>query len=136
MNSFEKNDIMLQQGTPLQGKYRIDSKLESREYGNIYVATHLGLENVVAIKDFFMKGINHRDTDGSTVRISNDLNNEVFTTQKRKFKKEAQRLFAISYPHIVRVFDLFEANNTVYNVMNYIKGESLCGLMKLNEMIS
>lgn len=120
----------------MQGKYRIDSKLESREYGNTYVATHLGLENVVAIKDFFMKGINHRDTNGSTVRISNDLNNEVFTTQKRKFKKEAQRLFAISYPHIVRVFDLFEANNTVYNVMNYIKGESLCGLMKLNEKIS
>jgi len=133
MNSFEENDMMLQQGTLLQSKYRIDAKLGSGGFGNTYVATHLGLENVVAIKEFFMKGINHRDTDGSTVRVSNDLNNEVFTTQKRKFKKEAQRLFALSNPHIVRVFDMFEANNTVYYVMDYIKGESLRGLMKLNE---
>lgn len=132
MNTFVENGFLLHIGTVLNEKYRIEKHLGSGGFGNTYVATHLGLEQNVAIKEFFIRGINHRETDGITVRVSNDANMDVFTTQKRKFKKEAQRLFALSNQHIVRVFDLFEANNTVYYVMDYIEGESISNLMKRN----
>ena len=54
----------------------------------------------------------------------------MFETARVKFRKEAERLYDLHNDHIVRVHDLFEENNTVYYVMDYIDGKSLSQLMK------
>lgn len=121
---------MLAVGTVLNGKYRIERHLSSGGFGNTYMATNLTFNDVVAVKEFFMRGISQRDGDSSTISVSNPENRELFTEQLEKFKKEAQRIRQLRSHHIVCVHDLFEANGTAYYVMDYIDGESLGARLK------
>ncbi len=117
---------MLPVGTLLQGgKYRIDRHLSSGGFGNTYVATNMMFEEQVAIKEFFMRGINQRDGDSVSVSVSNETNVTQFVSQMEKFRKEARRLRRLRNEHIVAVHDLFDENGTAYYEMDLIKGESL-----------
>ena len=112
------------QGATLQnGKYRIEKVLGQGGFGITYLATQTVLGNKVAIKELFLQGVNDRQ-DGM-VTVSNNANSNLFTHQKRKFVKEAQRIAGLDNKHIVKVHDMFEENNTAYYVMDYIEGESL-----------
>ena len=124
------NSSMLKVGTILRGTYRIDSYLSSGGFGNTYVATNIEFEERVAIKEFFMKGVTHRDDNQTTVSVSNAENNNSFLEQKEKFKKEARRLRKLKNEYIVSVHDLFEENGTAYYVMDYVDGESLAERLK------
>lgn len=122
----EINDqSMLRVGTILRGIYRIDSYLSSGGFGNTYVATNVEFNERYAIKEFFMKGVTQRDSNQTTVSVSNTENRNAFAEQKEKFKKEARRLRQLKSPHIVSVHDLFEENGTAYYVMDFIDGENL-----------
>lgn len=125
MSGYENIDKnMLPLGTMLRsGTYKITRQLSSGGFGNTYVATNVEFDEVVAIKEFFMKGLNSRD--GETVTVSVPANKSTFESQKEKFKKEARRLRQLRNPYIVRVHDLFEERGTVYYVMDFIDGESL-----------
>ena len=124
------NSSMLKVGTILRGTYRIDSYLSSGGFGNTYVATNIEFEERVAIKEFFMKGVTHRDENQTTVSVSNAENHNSFLEQKEKFKKEARRLRKLKNEYIVSVHDLFEENGTAYYVMDYIDGENLAERLK------
>ena len=119
------NQSMLKVGTILRGTYRIDSYLSSGGFGNTYVATNIEFEERVAIKEFFMKGVTHRDDNQTTISVSNAENRNSFLEQKEKFKKEARRIRQLRNEHIVKVHDLFEENGTAYYVMDYVDGENL-----------
>mgnify|MGYP002620553536 CR=1 FL=1 len=122
----EINDqSMLRVGTILRGIYRIDSYLSSGGFGNTYVVTNIEFDEKYAIKEFFMKGVTQRDSNQTTVSVSNTENRNAFAEQKEKFKKEARRLRQLKNPHIVSVHDLFEENGTAYYVMDFIDGENL-----------
>ena len=116
---------MLPVGTMLDGRYRIVRYLASGGFGNTYVAEHLSLGGQVAIKEFFMRGTNHRSPDGTTVEVSNEENTAVFDAQLNKFRREARRIFELHNDHIIHVSDLFDANGTSYYVMDLIPGTSL-----------
>ena len=121
----------LQTNTTLQGgKYKIDRVLGHGGFGNTYVATNTVFDDHVAIKEFFMQGINDRDEVSGSVTIGVESNTQQFDEQKEKFKKEARRLWKLKNEHIVKVHDLFEENGTAYYVMDYIDGESLAERMK------
>lgn len=114
---------LIQGATLLNGKYRIEKVLGQGGFGITYLATQTVLGNKVAIKELFMQGINDRH-DGM-VTVSNNANSNLFTHQKRKFVKEAQRIAGLNNKHIVKVYNMIEENNTAYYVMDYIEGESL-----------
>lgn len=125
------SSTLLPIGTLLQmGKYRIDQYLSSGGFGNTYVITNLQFDEQFAMKEFFMKGINERDDDSTTVNVSNKDNHQQFEQQREKFKKEARRLRKLNNPHIVHVHDLFDENGTTYYVMDLIEGLSVSSLMK------
>ena len=120
----------LPQNTLLQGgKYRIERVLGQGGFGITYLATHTTLGSHVAIKEFFIKGVNERDADCTTVSVSNADNKEQFEQQRNKFLKEARRLSHLRNKHIVIVHDLFEDNGTAYYVMDFIEGQSLRNLI-------
>ena len=53
-------------GTLLRGgSYKIETVLGQGSFGITYLATHLALNKKVAIKEFFMKGLNSRGEDGA-----------------------------------------------------------------------
>ncbi len=121
----------LQPNTTLQGgKYRIERVLGQGGFGNTYLATNVVFDDYVAIKEFFMQGINDRDEVSGCVTIGIEQNSQQFEVQREKFKKEARRLWKLKNEHIVKVHDLFEENGTAYYVMDYIDGESLAEKMK------
>ena len=121
---------MLRIGTILHDTYRIDRYLSSGGFGNTYVATNIAFDERVAIKEFFIKGVNQRDGNQATVSVSNRENVNQFEEQREKFKKEARRLRRLHNVHLVRVHDLFDENGTSYYVMDYVDGESLSERLK------
>ena len=119
----------LQPNTTLQGgKYRIERLLGQGGFGITYLAVQTSDNRQVAIKELFLNGVNERV--GTVIQVSNSTNDTLFEKQKEKFKKEAKRIMSLDNEHIVKVYDLFEENNTVYYVMDYLKGESLASKMK------
>jgi len=116
---------MLTMGTVLDHRYRIVRYLASGGFGNTYVAEDTRLGGQMAVKEFFMRGTNHRSTDRTTVEVSNDTNAPVFQTQLKKFQREAKRIHELQNDHIIQVTDLFDANGTSYYVMKLINGSSL-----------
>ena len=121
----------LQPNTTLQGgKYRIERVLGQGGFGNTYVGINTVFDEPIAIKEFFMQGINDRDGNTGFVSVSIERNKYQFEEQREKFKKEALRIRKMSNPHIIKVHDLFEENGTTYYVMDYVDGENLSERLK------
>ena len=112
------------------GKYIIERVLGQGGFGNTYVGVNTVFNDTVAIKEFFMQGINDRDESTGSITINIEQNRQQFIEQLEKFKKEALRIRKLNNEHIVRVHDLFEENGTAYYVMDFIDGESLSERLK------
>ena len=119
-------------GTILKGtsySYRIERTLGQGSFGITYLASvkmagALGAIDAnikVAIKEFFMRDINGR----SDTTVTSGSKGGIYDDYKRKFTREAVNLSKLQHPNIIKVIESFEANNTVYYVMEYISGGSL-----------
>lgn len=116
----------LKSGTTLcNGKYKIIDKLGQGTFGITYLAS-MKNQGEVAIKEFFMKETNTRDNTSVTGSQS-----ELFRKYKEKFKTEAKNLAKMSeYGDIVKIYEVFEDNNTAYFAMEYIEGKNLDDYIK------
>ena len=113
-------------GKTLQdGKYRIEDVLGQGGFGITYLALHTTLERKVAIKEFFMSDFCSRDVDTAHVTVPSLANKEKVAKCKAKFIKEARNIARLDNPHIIRIHDVFEENDTAYYVMEHIDGQSL-----------
>jgi len=121
---------ILNNGVVLHNTYVVKKHIASGGFGNTYLVTHNQLNEDMVVKEFFIKGVNYRDSDTTTVRVGTTDNTGLFSSQKDKFKKEAQRIWKLRNDHVVKVHDMFEENDTVYYVMDYIDGTSLASMMK------
>ena len=115
-------------GKTLQkGKYRIVKVLGQGGFGITYEGVQTGLNRRIAIKEFFMS--DYCERDGGTPRVTvvgTYGNRQLVERFKQKFIKEAQMIAGLDgVKHIIRIYDVFEENNTAYYVMDYIEGGSL-----------
>ena len=128
--------VSLPHGYRLQGEkneYVIDRVLGQGAFGITYLARYkaaiqgsMGKGSVwaqVAVKEFFMKDMNVRE--GSTGYLNEVSQDSLVGRYRRTFMREARNLASLHHPNIVNVFEVIEANNTVYIVMEYINGGSL-----------
>lgn len=132
MEDSKRRKNVLAVGTLLRGgayDYEVRAVLGQGTFGITYLAT-VRLQGAlgaldggvkVAIKEFFMRDINGRR--GTTVVTASDEG--TCGDYRRKFRREAVNLSKLHHPNIVKVLELFEANNTVYYVMEYAEGGSL-----------
>ena len=129
----------LQSGTTLKGKsytYTIQKVLGQGTFGITYLATtqakltgalgELETTMQVAIKEFFMRDINGREEN----TVTSGSKGGIYANYKKKFAREAENLSKLKHPHIVKVLEYFEANNTVYYTMEYMEGGSLDDYIK------
>ncbi len=125
-------------GTELKGPvytYTIQKVLGQGGFGITYLASlklagalgSIDANISVAIKEFFMKSTNGRDSDRTTVTSGSD---ELQDGYKKKFEKEAINLSKMTDDSIINVIESFKANNTVYYSMEYIDGGSLDDYIK------
>ena len=119
------------------GKYVISKVIGEGGFGITYLGRHTSLKRRVAIKEFFMKEYCERDADTSHMRIGTKQNRNLVWQCKQKFLKEALMIAKLDDPHIIRIYDIFEENDTAYYVMEYVDGGSLEDLLntrgRLNE---
>ena len=138
---MKKISNALTQGTRLRGPrntYCIQHALGQGTFGITYLATtemevigQMGTFKTtvkVAVKEFFMKDFNGRERAEVTVSSPSAY----FVDYKRKFLREAENLSKLQCPHIVKVLESFEANNTAYYAMEYLEGGSLDDYIKLH----
>ena len=135
-NNNTNDPSMLKVGKTLQmGKYRVEKQLSSGGFGKTYVVTNVKFGERWAMKEFFMKNVNERGDDQTTVGVSK-ASKEQFEAQREKFNKEARRLRQLHHPNIVHVEDLFDENGTSYYIMDYIEGGSLADKVKRDGPLS
>lgn len=139
--------VTLHQGSTLQnGRYTIVRVLGQGGFGITYQATtkekvtgNLGemeVEVPVAIKEFFMKDTCLRDSYNNNVSIPSTGSIDQVDKYRQKFIKEAHNLAQLNHPHIVHVADVFEENNTVYYVMQFLRDGSLRDQLKAQGRLS
>ena len=126
------NSKSLQTGFLLKGNsysYKIERVLGQGSFGITYLASvkmggALGSIDVnikVAIKEFFMRDINGR----CDAIVTSGSKGGIYDDYRRKFAREALNLSKLQHPNIIKVIESFEANNTIYYVMEFIAGGSL-----------
>ena len=112
-------------------RYVIESVLGKGGFGITYKAYSIVnnndgncIKNYFAIKEFFVEDWCERKEHTGYV-VSTNPTREKFDNGKRDFLSEAKRLSQVSHANIVKVYDVFEENNTVYYVMEYVDGSNL-----------
>lgn len=117
--------MKLRENTTLQGgKYRIEKVLGQGGFGITYLAFNVMLEKRVAIKEFFPSDFCERREDGG-MKIGTRNNYDFIGKLKLRFIKEARNIAQLDHPGIVKIYDIFEENDTAYYVMEHIAGETL-----------
>jgi serine/threonine-protein kinase len=100
-----KRDGPVNPGDTVAGKYRIERVLGSSGMGIVYLAMHVDIEQLVAIK-FLLDA--HRDPNALP-----------------RFKREARALARVNSDHVVRVLDVGEHEGAPFIVMEYLAGDDL-----------
>ena len=115
----------LPNGYVLQGRYVIEEKLGAGGFGITYLAKHRYLEDMwVAIKEYLPEGAAVRD-ESSRVHAISEQHGKIYSWGLHRFLDEARLLRQFQHPNIVSVVDFFEANDTAYMVMDYVRGHSV-----------
>ncbi|MEB3342814.1 MAG: SUMF1/EgtB/PvdO family nonheme iron enzyme [Okeania sp.] len=116
---------LLASGRKLHGnKYQINYALGRGGFGVTYQGYHKSLQKTVAIKEYYPQNhaFRHPTTGGFTIPKNQQ---EIFQRGLQRFLREGQILAKLDHPHVVRVKDLFEENDTAYLVMELVTGKTL-----------
>jgi serine/threonine-protein kinase len=98
-------------GTILAGRYRIAGLAGRGGMGEVYRATDLRLNQTVALK--FLP----ESTAGNFQRLE-------------RFHSEVRIARQVSHPNVCRVYDIGEAEGSIYLSMEYVDGEDLASLLR------
>ncbi|AMS31344.1 serine/threonine protein kinase [Betaproteobacteria bacterium UKL13-2] len=103
--------------------YTIDKVLSSGGFSIVYLA-HDEAGSPYAIKEYLPAALAVR-AKGADVSINSVENLAVFRHGLKCFFEEGRSLAMISHANIIRVENFFRANETVYMVMQYMRGRTL-----------
>ena len=130
------DSFALSAGTVLVGerRYTIERLLGSGGFGKTYLAStsftvgNISVRGYVAVKEHFVA--DHNERDAATLRVTTPgtaRSRQIVADSLRDFIGEARRLqqLGAGHPNIVKVNEVFEANDTAYYVMEYLEGNSL-----------
>jgi hypothetical protein len=106
--------------------YRIEKSIGGGGFSLVYLATDTERGRKVVVKEFLPLDQVRRLEDASVEFLSQESQNtDPGAAGIKRFFNEAAALARVSHPYIVKVRDVFRANNTVYLVMDYHKGKDL-----------
>ncbi len=96
--------------------YKIISKLGKGGMGSVYLARHIGLQKLVAIK-VLPPRLSQSDEDLA------------------RFKREAMATAKLSHLNIVQAFDVGESNGYHYLVMEYVEGDTVRDVLEREQKL-
>lgn len=109
--------------------YVIRDILGQGGFGITYLAYDPNLDKNFAIKEYLPIEIAVRDGDHSVHPATTD-NGTAYETGLKNFINEARTLSKFSHSNIVKVYSVFEENNTAYMVMEFEQGKTLQEILK------
>ncbi len=115
--------------------YEIRDILGQGGFGITYLAQDLNLGHEVAIKEYLPIDLAIRTKSGTVSPVS-DEHHERYYWGLERFLDEARTLGQFKHPNIVQVRNVFEANNTVYMVMEYELGETFQDILNRRKTIN
>ena len=117
----------------LRGRYAVGTAIGQGGFGITYIAWDESAQIPVAIKEFFPVSMSVREEDRVSLCCYSEKEREIYEKGVRKLIDEAERLAKFSKSkNIVNVLDYFEDNKTAYIVMEYLDGQDLKALLRLN----
>lgn len=120
------DDTLLLPGSCLSEKYIIGSVIGIGGFGVTYLAYNKSSDSKVAVKEYFPRGIAHRNSDGITVSAVSEDDLAIFEAGAKKLYNETEIVSEFKdNPNIVTIYDFFRANNTVYLTMEFLHGKTL-----------
>ncbi|MGD9784136.1 MAG: serine/threonine-protein kinase [Hyphomicrobiaceae bacterium] len=111
-------------GTELIEDFRILGLLGSGGFANTYLAMDLTLGREVAIKEYFPSELAIR-ASGERVEVKTKSHEPQFEWALKRFVREAKTLAKFRHPSVVRVFRVFNANETAYIVLEFVRGSNM-----------
>ena len=104
----------LKPGTLLNGRYQITRPLGRGGMGTVFLAEHLQLQSILAIKEVCSPGESEEERQ----------------TTLEQYQREARFLVQLHHPNLPKVTDAFVENDRFYLVMEYIEGVTLEARLK------
>ena len=124
----QTNSMALPPFTMLHSRYLTGRIIGSGGFGITYIAYDIMSNKIRAVKEYVPLGIASRMADHVTLAETAADKYDSFVHGKKRFYEEAKVLYACSeIPDVVEILDYFQENNTVYFVMEYIRGVTLKG---------
>ena len=125
-------------GTMIGGRFSIEGVLGEGGFGITYLTRDNKLGSLFAIKEYYPRGVSYRDHTGTNeVYVSSKDDTDFYVHGKERFLSEARTLAKFSEePGVVSVTDYIEENDTVYLVMEYLRGETLQKYLKKKKWLS
>jgi serine/threonine protein kinase len=105
-------------------QYEIINVLGAGGFGVTYLARDTSLDKLIAIKEYMPSDFALR-TDGSRVTAKSTSAMNDFQWGLTRFLEEARILAKFRHPNIVEIYQVFEANQTAYIIMEYEEGQTL-----------
>ena len=116
----------LAEGAVLDGRYEVRRVIGRGGFGITYEVQDQRLERAVAIKELFPpSAVRH----GSMV-LAAPRDRDAFGEARDRFLREARVLARFTQSGIVHVYEVFEAHNTAYLVMELLSGRTLSDLQR------
>ena len=120
--NFQMPDGPLPSGTGLNGgKFTIVRVLGRGGFGITYEGYDETLHRTVAIKELFPEGAVRR---GNLVAVPS-IRQDAFREERAQVVDEARRVASLKSSNIVEIYTVFQENDTVYIVMEFLSGNSL-----------
>ena len=135
--SDELEAVNLTAGTVLCDRYVIGRVIGSGGFGITYLAYDTKLEKSVAIKEYYPKNVAVRATDNLTLEPLTSLQAAEFDHGRENFEQEAEILARLGdETDVIKIFNTFRQNGTIYYVMEYVHGITLTEYTKKYGKIS
>lgn len=119
----------LPEGSLIAGRYEIIRCIGIGGFGMIYLCEDRELHCKVAVKEYFPRQWAERE--GVYVSVKSSSTVDAFRFGMQSFRREAEIMSQFAQtPHVVAYYDILEANDTVYLVMEYIDGISVGRMLR------
>ena len=132
--AFVQSAMFLRPGTYLARRYLLGKALGYDRYFVTYLALDLVSNQRVEVKEYFPSEFAARLSEGR-VNVYAGAAGEAFQAGLRRFWEEESSPKRSELVGVVKLLDLFQANQTAYAVFEWVEGRSLHQYLEINRML-